>query len=156
CRVANSPKSFVRAGFGGAITPQRTRRRPTRPPPCTTQKRTIMTFRSYLNCFLGRTNASPKAARPRQAKSRLGLEGLEDRLALSTFSTVNLVGRVLVFDAGDNVANNLTISRSGSDYALTDTAAGIQLGNSLNSTQHVDRSLFDRIQVNLKDQADTL
>jgi hypothetical protein len=53
--------------------------------------------RAVLNRFLGWAKSSPKAARPRKAKSHLGLESLEDRLALST---VTIANRVLVYDAG--------------------------------------------------------
>ncbi len=96
---------------------------------------------------------SPEALKAGKPKSRLNVEALEDRLALSTVSITN---RVLTYDAGDNVANNLTISRSGSTYTFSETGEAIQLGNTLNSTVTVDRALFDRIQVNLKDGADTL
>jgi hypothetical protein len=112
-----------------------------------------MGISTHLNRFRGWMTASTKARKAGKPKSRLNVEALEGRLALSTVSITN---RVLTYDAGDNVANNLTISRSGSTYTFTETGEAIQLGSSLNSTVTVDRSLFDRIQVNLKDGADTL
>jgi Ca2+-binding RTX toxin-like protein len=116
-----------------------------------------MAFHTYLDRLRSWAKSSPRAARPRKAKSRLGLENLEDRLALSTLSiSGSAPNRVLTYDAGNAVANNLTISRSGSTYTFSETGEPIQLGSSLNSTVTVDRSLFDRIQVNLKDGSDTL
>jgi hypothetical protein len=109
-----------------------------------------MSINIYLRRFCRWARPATKA---RRARPRLGLESLEDRLVPSTVSVVN---RVVTYDAGDAVANNLTISRSGSTYTFAETGEPIQLGSSLNSSVTVDRTLFDSIQVNLKDLDDVL
>src|SRR5262245_10814099 len=112
-----------------------------------------MSIHSRLRCLRSWLKPAPSPRKPRKSRFRLGLETLEERLALSTLS---FDGRVLVYEAGANVANNLTISRTGSTYTFAETAEPIQLGNTLNSTVNVDRSLFDSIKVVLKDRADVL
>jgi Ca2+-binding RTX toxin-like protein len=84
---------------------------------------------------------------------RLRLEALEDRLALST---IDFVGRELVYTAGAAIANNLTVSRSGTTYTFTETAEVIQVGTVLSNTFDVDESAFDTMRIVLDDQADTV
>lgn len=84
--------------------------------------------------------------------SRLALESLEDRLAMSTFDIVN---GVLIYE-GTGVANNLTITRSGNDYTLTDTAELIQKGTVLSNSFTISGSGFTSIRVNVNDGDDVV
>ncbi len=111
-----------------------------------------MAFHTYLNRLRGWARPAPKAARPRKAKSRLGLENLEDRLALSTLSISH---HVLTYQAAPGEVNDLTISRSGTTFTFTENSGvAIQVGSSLSSSATADSSLFDRIDVKLADKDD--
>ncbi len=113
-----------------------------------------MSINAYLHRLCRR--AKP-AAKPRPARPRLGLENLEDRLALSTVTISGTApNRVLTYDAGTGIANDLTISRAGSTYTFAEKGEAIVVGGSFFSSVTADRSTFDRIQVNLKDGADAL
>jgi hypothetical protein len=112
---------------------------------------------SIYSCFGRFRRRAKPAAKARQARPRLGLESLEDRLVLNNSTlTVSVIGpdRVLTYQAGANDKNELEISRSGNTYTFAETGktgVGIVLGGNVYSSVNYDSGLFDRIQVNLQD-----
>jgi Ca2+-binding RTX toxin-like protein len=83
-----------------------------------------MTFHKTLR----RLFASPKSARrtQRPAKSRpLAVEYLEDRLVPT--ATLQIINGVLTYTAGAGIANNLTVSLSGTNYKFVETAETIRV-----------------------------
>lgn len=110
-------------------------------------------MKTYIRRLGGWLRATPSSRLPHQSPSpRLGVETLEERLALSTVSIAN---RVLTYQAAPGEVNSLQISRSGNTFTFAETGGvAIRQGNGLFPSVTANSTLFDRIQVNLGDRND--
>jgi hypothetical protein len=116
-----------------------------------------------INTYLRRLRRWAKpAVRTHQARPRLGVENLEDRLVPST---VSILGNVLTYQAGADETNKLEIGFSATDnmYTFTDTGKdklggniAILLGQTASSSVKVDSSTFSTIEVKLDNKDDAL
>jgi Ca2+-binding RTX toxin-like protein len=100
-------------------------------------------------------------AKPRQVRTRLGLETLEDRLVPSAVS-IDPTSRVLTYQADSNETNSLQISHQVTPkvdrYVFTETGGiGIRDGSGGTfTTVRIDSTTFDSIVVKVDDKADTV
>jgi Ca2+-binding RTX toxin-like protein len=118
-----------------------------------------MSINTYLTRLRRWAKPAAKPGKARQARPRLGLENLEDRLALSqiTYSGPSN-NRLLTYQASHDEANDLQISfvtnANGTTTYTFEEKSGVaivdQLGNS-HSKVTADSTLFKSIQVNLTD-----
>src|SRR5262245_13519463 len=82
-------------------------------------------MRRFLARLFGTQATTKRQGRPtKNAQPHLGVEALEDRWVPSTLQMIN---GVLTYNATPGVANNLTVSLSGTTYTIKDTAETISI-----------------------------
>src|SRR5262245_34228458 len=81
-------------------------------------------LRSLARLFGTRATTQRRGRPAKKARPQLGVEALESRWVPSTLQVVD---GVLTYTAGAGVANNLSVSLSGTTYTFRDTAETISV-----------------------------